>query len=390
MKYRAPFHLSLLFPASASAQSYRDRGPEDEVVYFLLPTRFERGDTANNQGGLTGERLKADFYLTAKGFCHGSDLKGRFKRLEYVPGLGSTAISVAPIFKHQAVSNESSRHHRHSITDFTMLVPYSGSDADFEALMNAAYGRRVKVNVDISTNHTADVIPHQKCVICTYRSKSDCPKNAYNPYIPKRLRNAKTPARWSDTSLYHNRGNLTFRGESALLGDFVELDKVKTEDPKTAAGFIDFADDGWTQGARNDMFASKVAACNDSVLSGTEATNAQLNSDPEHRLYKLLPQLSTRRQNHATQRHGKQIIRSYRDQLSLMAVSRPDPGTAREMLIVFNTSTVPLNANVEISRETTRFSSIFGTCPSLPREAGSAAVSIEPLDFIICEEGPKE
>ena len=56
------------------ASSYRDRLPEDEVIYFVLPDRFENGDTSNDRGGLTGDRLKTGFDPTSKGFYNGGDL----------------------------------------------------------------------------------------------------------------------------------------------------------------------------------------------------------------------------------------------------------------------------------------------------------------------------
>src|SRR5439155_17634013 len=40
--------------AASSGQSYRSRLPQDEVIYFVLPDRFENGDPANDRGGLTG------------------------------------------------------------------------------------------------------------------------------------------------------------------------------------------------------------------------------------------------------------------------------------------------------------------------------------------------
>lgn len=33
---------------------YRARTPEQEVVYFVLPDRFENGDPTNDKGGLKG------------------------------------------------------------------------------------------------------------------------------------------------------------------------------------------------------------------------------------------------------------------------------------------------------------------------------------------------
>ena len=50
--------LPLAQPAARPpAASFRDRLPEDEVIYFVLPDRFENGDPANDRGGLTGDRL---------------------------------------------------------------------------------------------------------------------------------------------------------------------------------------------------------------------------------------------------------------------------------------------------------------------------------------------
>ena len=49
--------LATTVPTPEQLQSVRDRLPEDEVIYFLLPDRFENGDTKNDRGGLKGDRL---------------------------------------------------------------------------------------------------------------------------------------------------------------------------------------------------------------------------------------------------------------------------------------------------------------------------------------------
>ena len=49
-------------PAPAPAtDGYLQRLPEDEVIYFVLPDRFENGDTSNDHGGLKGGPLKTGF-----------------------------------------------------------------------------------------------------------------------------------------------------------------------------------------------------------------------------------------------------------------------------------------------------------------------------------------
>src|SRR3569623_133412 len=63
-------------PIAATAQTapaaatFRDRLPQDEVIYFLLPDRFDNGDPSNDRGGLTGDRLHTGYDPTAKGFYH--------------------------------------------------------------------------------------------------------------------------------------------------------------------------------------------------------------------------------------------------------------------------------------------------------------------------------
>ena len=181
--------LSALIPTSAMGQnaapataSFRDRLPQDEIIYFLLPDRFDNADRANDRGGLAGGPLRTGFDPTHKGFYHGGDLKGLTRRLGYIQDLGATAIWVGPIFKNKAVQgapgHESSGYHGYWITDFTTVDPHLGTDADFRALVDAAHARGMKVYMDIIANHTADVIKYRECqegVECSYRSIADYP-----------------------------------------------------------------------------------------------------------------------------------------------------------------------------------------------------------------------
>src|SRR5215813_9969422 len=98
---RLAIAASVLIPTAAHSAApkpadYRARLPEDEVIYFLLPDRFENGDPSNDRGGLTGDRLATGYDPTHKGFFHGGDLKGLTGRLDYIQGLGATAVWVAP------------------------------------------------------------------------------------------------------------------------------------------------------------------------------------------------------------------------------------------------------------------------------------------------------
>jgi neopullulanase len=272
------FSAALALAAAAATPAYRARRPEDEVIYFLLPDRFENGDPSNDRGGLSGDQLKTGFDPAHKGFFHGGDLKGLTARLDYIQGLGATTVWLSPIFANKAVQGppgqESAGYHGYWITDFTRVDPHLGSNADFKTLVDAAHAKGLKVYMDIVVNHTADVIQFAECksaIECPYRSIADYPYQrrgganvainrgfagekdssaanftklkdpnyAYTVRVPVAERNIKVPAWLNDPIYYHNRGNSTFRGESSTMGDFFGLDDVFTENPRVIRGMIE-------------------------------------------------------------------------------------------------------------------------------------------------------
>jgi len=267
-------------PDARGAATFRERPPQDEIIYFLLPDRFENGDPSNDRGGLSGGRLTTGFDPTATGFYHGGDLKGLIARLDYIQGLGATAVWVAPVLRNKAVQGaagaESAGYHGYWITDFTRVDPHFGTNQDFRALVDAVHGRGMKLYLDIVVNHTADVIAYRECPTrtCPYRSRADYPYQrrgglhgepinggflgddaehqtaenfarltrpdyAYTPYVRQGEEHVKVPDWLNDPIYYHNRGNSTFSGESSTFGDFAGLDDLMTENPRALRGFID-------------------------------------------------------------------------------------------------------------------------------------------------------
>lgn len=271
--------LSLLAALPAWAEvplaEVRARPAAGETIYFLLPDRFENGDTKNDLGGLKGDRLKTGFDPAAKGFYHGGDIKGLTARLDYLQGMGVTAIWVAPVFANKPVQGapgqESAGYHGYWVTDFTRVDPHFGTNADFKALVDTAHARGLKVYMDIIANHMADVIQYADGDY-TYRDRASWPYSrkgglggvsinpgfagdedsseanfarltdpgaAYQPVVPKGEARVKVPAWLNDPVYYHNRGNSTFRGENSRFGDFAGLDDLFTEHPRVRAGMIE-------------------------------------------------------------------------------------------------------------------------------------------------------
>ncbi|HKX90460.1 MAG TPA: alpha-amylase, partial [Sphingopyxis sp.] len=60
--------IAMSLSGSAPVADFRQRPPEDEIIYFVLPDRFENGDPRNDRGGLKGDRLQTGYDPTAKGF----------------------------------------------------------------------------------------------------------------------------------------------------------------------------------------------------------------------------------------------------------------------------------------------------------------------------------
>ncbi|WP_421743643.1 pullulanase-type alpha-1,6-glucosidase [Cellulomonas sp.] len=254
------------------ATPVRDPGANQQF-YFVMTDRFADGDDANDTGGLTGDRLATGFDPTDKGFYEGGDLAGLHSKLDYIEGLGTTAIWLTPSFKNRPVqgtgADASAGYHGYWITDFTQIDPHLGTNAELEALIADAHTRGIKVYFDIITNHTADVIDYAEGTYGyvdkaaspytdaagtvfdpdTYAGTDSFPAtNAatsfpYTPVIDAEDVDVKVPAWLNDSTLYHNRGNSTYTGESTTYGDFSGLDDLMTENPAVVNGFIDVYND---------------------------------------------------------------------------------------------------------------------------------------------------
>ena len=239
-----------------------------ERFYFVMPDRFANGDKRNDRGGTSDpDRLKTGFDPADKGFYHGGDLAGLRSKLDYLKGMGTTAIWMTPMFANQWVQGSgadvSAGYHGYWTTDFTRLDPHFGTTQEMKDLIGDAHRRGMKVFFDIVANHTADVIDYAEgkhdyigtgaqpyldaagrpVDIAAKAGKPDFPKLdaaksfPYTPVLRKPSdAHLKKPDWLNDPTLYHNRGDSTFTGESAEYGDFSGLDDLMTENPKVVEG----------------------------------------------------------------------------------------------------------------------------------------------------------
>jgi pullulanase-type alpha-1,6-glucosidase len=260
---------------ATAAAPVRQAGSGNQY-YFAMTDRFADGSAANNTGGITGadatNRLVTGYDPTDKGFYQGGDVAGVRSKLDYIKGLGTTAIWLTPSFKNKYVqgagtADVSAGYHGYWITDFTAIDPHFGTAAELADLISAAHAQGMKIYFDIITNHTADVIqytqaptggtyPYVSLADQPYKDSAgnpftladvvnkpfpamDASSFPYTPTVPAVEATVKVPAWLNDVTLYHNRGVSTYTGESSTMGDFGNLDDLMTENPVVVSGMVD-------------------------------------------------------------------------------------------------------------------------------------------------------
>jgi glycosidase len=249
----------------------------DGSIYFVMTDRFENGDPTNDTGGLEGGPLDHGFLPEDKGFYQGGDLVGLTARLPYIAELGMTAIWITPPFTNRPVQgggqvdNSSAGYHGYWQIDWSQIDPHLGTEEEMQAFLAEANSLGIDVYFDIVINHTGDVITYEEGNFA-YQSKrvapyQDASGNVFDdaalagdetafpaldpivtfPYTPAFVNpedaTIKSPDWLDDPTVYHNRGDSIFQGESSYYGDFFGLDDLFTEDPRVVEGMIELYTD---------------------------------------------------------------------------------------------------------------------------------------------------
>ncbi len=147
-------------------------------------------------------------------------------------------------------------------------------------------------------------------------------------------------------------------------------------------GFVGHGED---QAAREDQFASRTPLYLDDHLLGTAATHAVAHYDPAHPIYRAVAELARVRAATPALRRGRQVVRATREAPGLLAVSRFDPDSGREVLVAYNTATAPLTAQVEVEVASSAWAALHGACAPSSAAPGSVSVTVPALDYIVCQ-----
>jgi glycosidase len=234
-----------LCAATATAQDGLLHTPSpdwrDQIIYFVVTDRFEDGNPANNDQG------SGEFDPTKRSRFSGGDLAGVTKRLDYIQGLGATAVWVTPFVENQWLDAQADYggYHGYWASNFKAVDAHFGALDDVRNLSRALHSRGMYFVQDIVLNHTANFFGYDQ----TY-SPGDPTKgwsaNATSAPMKAPTQapfNLNDPRRAADRAagIYHWTPNIADIGnrEQELNWQLSGLDDLNTENPAVRAALRD-------------------------------------------------------------------------------------------------------------------------------------------------------
>lgn len=127
--------------AAASPAPLATAGPtdwRDQSIYFVMTDRFRNGDPRNDGDARPGDPR----------WWQGGDLRGVIDELDYIKGLGMSAIWLTPVTKQMPGG-----YHGYWTEDFYRIDPHLGDMATLQELVRQAHRRSMKVILDVVLNH---------------------------------------------------------------------------------------------------------------------------------------------------------------------------------------------------------------------------------------------
>ncbi len=123
----------------------------DHFIYQLLIDRFDDAKEHPSYDPKTGKRGR-DPSVACQ--FQGGKIKGITRRLDYIKGLGCTAVWISPPFKNRQEDCNSC--HGYAMQDFLQVDPRFGTIDDLRELIREAHKRGMYVILDIVINHTGN------------------------------------------------------------------------------------------------------------------------------------------------------------------------------------------------------------------------------------------
>ncbi|MEU4078334.1 carbohydrate binding domain-containing protein [Streptomyces venezuelae] len=136
-------------PATPATGRPLGTDPRKDPVYFVLTARFNDGDPSNNRGG--SQHVKSGNAANDDPMFRG-DFKGLIQKLDYVKGLGFSAIWVTPV----VLNRSDYDYHGYHGYDFYKVDPrLESAGASYQDLIDAAHAKGMKIYQDVVYNHSS-------------------------------------------------------------------------------------------------------------------------------------------------------------------------------------------------------------------------------------------
>jgi hypothetical protein len=138
-------------PAISSAVP-RPTDWRDQVIYFAMIERFADGDPANNDQGL------GEYDPAQSSRYSGGDLAGITGKLDYIRGLGATAVWITPPVRHQwwDPASRYGGYHGYWTEHFMQVDPHFGDLDSYRTLARELHARDMRLIQDIVVNHVGN------------------------------------------------------------------------------------------------------------------------------------------------------------------------------------------------------------------------------------------
>ena len=138
-----PYRLDARNPDPGHTRGFSSR----DAIYLITPDRFANSDPGNDEIEGLGDIVDRN----QPGARHGGDIKGIIDRLDYIAGLGFTAVWLNPVLENAMPSFS---YHGYATTDFYRVDSRMGSNADLAELARAGREKGVGLIMDMIVNHS--------------------------------------------------------------------------------------------------------------------------------------------------------------------------------------------------------------------------------------------
>lgn len=123
--------------------------PRKDPIYFVLTARFNDGDSSNNRGG--SQHTKSGNAANGDPMFRG-DFKGLVNKLDYIKGLGFSAVWITPVVLNRS---DYDYHGYHGYDFYKVDARLESAGASYQDLINAAHAKGMKIYQDVVYNHSS-------------------------------------------------------------------------------------------------------------------------------------------------------------------------------------------------------------------------------------------